>query len=409
MTPTDTTSEPAAAQAAARPGWVPSLQWAGVLLCVGLAWIGGVAGLCGALLAATGAAWIGLSGPLARRPTLAAGPSDETPAATAPPVKTASSREASPAAPQAGRHGSEVMVTQVVPVWSRQLEVTRDAANDGLTQLLGNFSEISGALNTLTNNLETFSVGAEAGAVDHAVRTESPALEKLTAASQRAFEQRDAAMAEMGRCVTGLTELQQLAKQSREIARHARLVAFNASIEANRTRTQNDGGAEAVATELRMLAAQMASTGEQIERVVSGLNGTIRKARCQGELADTSPEELRLEIDLCARQALATLLASLGASVQGSSEVRQASSLLREQIDQVFINFQFGDRVSQMMSIIANDMTQFAQWLAANPRATQTDAAEWLEALEASYTMDEQRSHHHGNVHIERSSAVEFF
>jgi methyl-accepting chemotaxis protein len=308
-----------------------------------------------------------------------------------------------------GRHGSEVMVTQVVPVWSRQLEVTRDAANDGLSQLLGNFSEISGALNTLTDNLETFTVAAEPGAVDDAVRAESPALQKLMAASQRAFQQRDAAVAEMVHCVGGLTELQQLAKQSREIARHARLVAFNSSIEANRTRTQNDGGAQAVATELRMLAAQMATTGEQIERVVNSLNGTIRKARCEGEVNNTSDEELRLEIDLCARQALSTLLGSLGASLQGSSEVRQASTLLREQIDQVFVNFQFGDRISQMMSIIANDMTHFAQWLAANPRATQTDAAEWLASLEASYTMDEQRSHHHGNVHIERSSAVEFF
>ncbi len=397
MTQTATTPEAVAPQAATSPAWLPWAAWAGIAVCVGLAWVGGLAGLCSALLAAVAAGWIGV-------PQLRAARPPDTDAMPESPVSQ-------PAAtgPAMGRHGSEVMVTQVVPVWSRQLEVTRDAANDGLSQLLGNFSEISGALNTLTDNLETFTVAAEPGAVDEAVRAESPALQKLMAASQRAFRQRDAAVAEMVRCVSGLTELQQLAKQSREIARHARLVAFNASIEANRTRTQNDGGAQAVATELRMLAAQMAGTGEQIERVVSGLNGTIRKARCEGEVGDTSDEELRLEIDLSARQALSTLLGSLGASLQGSSEVRQASTLLREQIDQVFINFQFGDRVSQMMSIIANDMTQFAQWLAAHPRATQTDAAEWLAALESSYTMDEQRSHHHGNVHIERASAVEFF
>jgi methyl-accepting chemotaxis protein len=372
---------------------------------VGLAWVGGLAGLCSALLAAGAAAWVGF-------PALRAGPAHGHADAAAAPADAAAAvaRKTSPApTPAVGRQGSEVMVTQVVPVWSRQLEVTRDAADEGLSQLLGNFSEISGVLSTLTDNLETFTVAAEPGAVDDAVRAESPALEKLLAASQRAFQQRDAAVAEMARCVSGLTELQQLAKQSREIARHARLVAFNASIEANRTRTQNDGGAQAVATELRMLAAQMAGTGEQIERVVTSLNGTIRKARCEGEVGDTSDEELRLEIDLCARQALATLLGSLGASLQGSSQVRHASALLREQIDQVFLNFQFGDRVSQMMSIIANDMTHFAQWLAAHPRATQTDAAEWLAALEGSYTMDEQRSHHHGNVHIERSSVVEFF
>ena len=36
-------------------------------------------------------------------------------------------------------------------------------------------------------------------------------------------------------------------------------------------------------------------------------------------------------------------------------------------------------------------------------------AAEWLVALEASYTMEEQRSHHHGNVHVDVSTGVEFF
>ena len=46
---------------------------------------------------------------------------------------------------------------------------------------------------------------------------------------------------------------------------------------------------------------------------------------------------------------------------------------------------------------------------AANPRATPSDAAAWLTALEASYTMDEQRSTHHGNVHVEQSAGVEFF
>ena len=62
-----------------------------------------------------------------------------------------------------------------------------------------------------------------------------------------------------------------------------------------------------------------------------------------------------------------------------------------------------------MLAIVANDMNNFVTWVDANPLATQSDAAQWLQALEASYTMDEQRAHHHGNVHIERESEVEFF
>ena len=60
-------------------------------------------------------------------------------------------------------------------------------------------------------------------------------------------------------------------------------------------------------------------------------------------------------------------------------------------------------------AIVAIDMTNFARWVQENPYATQSDAAEWLAALEASYTMDEQRSIHHGNVHVDKTAGVEFF
>ncbi len=308
------------------------------------------------------------------------------------------------------RVGAEVMVENVVPVWSRQMEVTREAAAEGLSQLLNAFAEMSGALQTLTDNLGSYTLSAEAGAVDQAVRRESPALQALTAASTRAFAERDAAVACMASCNEGLHRLGDLGKRARELARHTRLVAFNASIEANRNRSnQTDGGPQAVAAEARMLSTHMAETSDQIDREVQALlqkmGGTLR----EGEILDTSPEELRLEIDLQARKALAALLGSLGSALQSSTEVHQAGQTLKDQLDAAFVHFQFGDRVSQMLAIVGNDMNNFAQWVAANPRATQTDAAEWLAALENSYTMEEQRSSHHGNVHVQKGSGVEFF
>jgi len=323
-----------------------------------------------------------------------------------------------PAAPQAtaqqvptvgGRVGAEVMVSEVVPVWSRQMESTRDAATEGLSNVLQVFTQMSDALYTLTQNLATFEISAAPGAVHEAVGREAQALNTLTAASQRAFDQRDAAVAELTRCADALSELQQLAKQVREIARHTRLVAFNASIEANRQHGGGEGGSQAVAVELRTLATRMGETGERVERAVLALQGSIRKARQTGEVQDTTPEELRLEIDILARDALRVLLGTMGAALQGSQSVQEASVTLREQLEAVFVHFQFGDRVSQMISIVANDMSNFARWVAQNPRATQSDAAEWLTALEASYTMDEQRSSHHGNVHVDKSTGVEFF
>ena len=372
--------------AAAAPAWRWWLAGSACVAGAGLAWLGGPPGLAGAVLVALGGA-----SALAGRGAKAHPP------------------EPALAVTKGVRQGASVMVEQVVPVWSRQMDVTRQVATEGLNEILNGFSEMSTAVQTLTTALDSVSLSVEPGAVDSAVRRESPALAALLAPCERAFAQRDAAIAELGRCSEALLELKQLSKQAREISRHTRLVAFNASIEAHRGHHQEQGGTQAVAAEVRALADRMAEVGERIGHVVMGLGESLQKARRHGEASDTSPEELRLEIDVRAREALNALLGNMGSALQNSGDLKQASAALATQFDNVFVHFQFGDRVSQMLSIISNDMLNFARWVADHPRATQSDAADWLAALDASYTMEEQRSHHHGNVHVQHNSGVEFF
>jgi methyl-accepting chemotaxis protein len=313
-----------------------------------------------------------------------------------------------------GRVGAEVMVSQVVPVWSKQLDITRNAAVEGLAQLLDSFAQLSGALGTLSSQLDNNSPTLEVGAIDKALADNSPAqaaLAALLAPSLRAFAQRDAAMAELNRCAEALQELRHLGRQAREVAKHTRLVAFNASIESNRG-TQGAGsgnGSQAVANETRMLAARMGEVGEQVERAVSLLDKSLHAERLRAAVGSSTEDELKLEVQVRAREALAGLVGALGNSMGNSAEVKQASQTLSAQLDQAFVNFQFGDRLSQMLAIVGTDMGNFARWVSANPYATQSDAAEWLANLESSYTMEEQRSQHHGNVHIDRGSEIEFF
>ena len=311
-----------------------------------------------------------------------------------------------------GRVGAEVMVGQVVPVWGKQLDITRLAAVDGMTQLLDGFSNMAGALSTLASQIEHSQVSVAPGAVDAALADDSPAqaaLQQLKGTCQRAFAQRDAAVAQLVNCSNALQELRQLGRQAREVGKHTRLVAFNASIEANRGSHGQDGGSQAVANETRMLAARIAEVGEQIERLVSRLDRALAPERLRGEIGDTTPEELRMELDLGARTALNGLLGAMGGALRSSGEVKAAAETLGQQLEATFVHFQFGDRLSQMLDIVSKDMKNFARWVEANPYATQSDAAEWLANLEASYTMEEQRSQHHGNVHIDRGSEIEFF
>jgi len=371
---------------------------AATLAGIGLAWYGGPVGVLGAGAAAA-ALWWGVGGSAAG----AAGA-----ARTA--IQAERADEEAAGAPDSNLRGAGLMVTQVVPVWQRQLLATREVADAGLTQLLEAFSGFSGALDSLAGQLGSSTLAASPGAVDAAVQGEGKALGALLAPSRRAFAERDTAVAAMGRCVDGLSELQQLVKQAREIARHTRLVAFNAAIEAQRSgNPSGGGGSQAVANEVRMLAGRMTENAGQIDRLATGLHKGLASTRRQGEILDTSPEELQLEIELRAREALSALMTALGASLQGSAAVQQASSQLRGQIDEAFVHFQFGDRISQMLAVLGNDMHNLVRWVGVNPYATQSDAADWLAALEASYTTDEQRSEHHGNAHIDSSGTADFF
>lgn len=314
-----------------------------------------------------------------------------------------------------GRVGAEVMVSQVVPVWGKQLDITREASAEGLGKLLESFSTMSGALNDLASQIDSSQVTLAPGAVDAALDGDNPArtaLQTLLRSSERAFAQRDAAVAELVNCSNALQALRQLGRQARELGKHTRLVAFNATIEANRgtgSSQHRDGGNQAVADETRMLASRIAEVGEQIERLVAKLDRSLTPERLRGEVGDTTPEELRLELNLAARTALTGLLGAMGGALRSTGELKAAAQTLGSQLEETFVHFQFGDRLSQMLDIVARDMHNFAHWVGANPYATQSEAADWLAKLEASYTMEEQRSQHHGNVHIDRGSEIEFF
>jgi len=364
-----------------------------------LAYIGGWMGALGVCLVAA-LAWRSLSASAIAGVSVDAKHVPSTPRHEAP----------SSAGTGQARVGAEVMVGQVVPVWERQILAARSSTDEGLSGLLESFNGFSSALDDLAQQLGQSAMAMSPGSVDRILGQENPALAALLTTTRRAFAERDAAIAEVKACAEGLTVVQQHLKQAREIARHMRLVAFNASIEAQRSDgARSESGSQAVASEVRMLAGRMADTTTELERLAVTMHERALTASCQGEVHDTSARELEIEMDLRAREAIAALSLSLGASLQSSSAVQQISTSLRSQIEDAYVQFQFGDRVSQMLAIVAEDMHALTHWVAAHPRATQNDAAEWLTALEPSYTMEEQRSQHHGNVHVDRSNAVEFF
>ena len=99
----------------------------------------------------------------------------------------------------------------------------------------------------------------------------------------------------------------------------------------------------------------------------------------------------------------------MAGTLRGSRELRESALHLNSELEKVFMGFQFQDKLTQMLDIVGRDMGRFAEWVQSNPSATHADVAVWLAELERTYTMEDQRSFHHGNVQIERGANVEFF
>ena len=99
----------------------------------------------------------------------------------------------------------------------------------------------------------------------------------------------------------------------------------------------------------------------------------------------------------------------MGGKVGSGRELHECSQALVAQMDAMFMHFQFGDRVDQMLQIICDDMERMVATSTNDTRITRQDVQSWMEGLANRYTTDEQRAEHHGTELVDQGSQVEFF
>jgi methyl-accepting chemotaxis protein len=75
--------------------------------------------------------------------------------------------------------------------------------------------------------------------------------------------------------------------------------------------------------------------------------------------------------------------------------------MVAQQVERMYMGFQYQDRISQMMALMEGDMARMQEAFATHGAET-PDLAGWLVRLESQYAMTEQRSDHPG---VDSSSA----
>jgi methyl-accepting chemotaxis protein len=303
----------------------------------------------------------------------------------------------------------DTLANQIIPVWARQMEATNQTIHEGMALLLGAFSGMSDGLEAMLADSQKKTGTQCLHEINSVLEQCQLPLNALREVSHRALKERDDMLMCLKECVAAVSRLHKLGERALEVSRHTKLVAFNASIEANRQATGTNDGARTIAQEIKALSEQLNQIGRDMLKDLCLLETKMNRTHVEASAQQMGEDEFKQEVDLSARMALLALLHALGQANPLNEAMLRSCSELRETLDDAFVHFQVGDRVNQMLQIIAEDMKRFVELTPGLEGASASTAREWLDALESRYTMEEQRSHHHGNVHVDCDNNVEFF
>lgn len=300
-----------------------------------------------------------------------------------------------PSSGQSNAQLTEVVnrISEAVGLWTIHLGTAQEEMRDAIQRMLEGFSAILDELDHI--------ISPEAGAEHSASDVDTRAV-VLTECEQQlqellkhfaAFVQsRDQMVGSVRTLSTASTSLGQMAEDVGKLARQTNLLSINAAIEAARAGESGRGFA-VVAAEVRRLSSASGSTGknisDQVDQFSSRMQAVLKEAD-QHRQQDTETMDASGQIVGNVISRVDGAVADLNAR---GAELRERGLMVKAQVEQLLMAFQFQDRVHQILDQIRASMTEAAQRLQSSVDAGKVpDAEEWHALLSAGYTTDEQRN-----------------
>ncbi len=307
--------------------------------------------------------------------------------------------------------GIDRFATQITPVWSAHIESSRQQMEQAVADLSRRFAGITGNLDaTLKSTGSTLSQGGDAE-----FKISRSHLQKVVSTLETALAENMVILEQIRSLAGMIDELKQMAREVARIAEQTNLIALNAAIEAARAGEAGRGFA-VVADEVRKLSNLSGETGKQIGAKVEQVSGAIKSALTVVE-QNTENEAAAVRVS---NENIEMVLNNLKAVVENlqsySNNLNNASHTIKQEIDASLVQFQFQDRIGQILNHVRESIDCFPRYVrdshaggasGVSPLATD----EILKALSHTYTMvSEHHTHGSGNSAAEKpSSDTTFF
>lgn len=279
------------------------------------------------------------------------------------------------------------LLQAVLPVWQQHVESVKNQTEQAITQLATSFASISGQFEAA--GFKSDSAGGRGGddvTISLLTLCERE-LQPVIAAMNKLLEGKDAMAEAVHELATATKDLQEMASGIGQIAAQTNLLAINAAIEAARAGDAGRGFA-VIAREIRSLSQVSANSSKQItgrvEQVVRLMHGTVAAAHAAAE-HDKAAIELSGGV-------VEDVLSHVRELSVGATRMEEQGSVIRADIEDLMVNLQFQDRVSQIISVIDGDIRRLKDNVQTGQPVPAPD--QWLSELQSGYTTDEQREIH---------------
>ena len=290
------------------------------------------------------------------------------------------------------------LLTGILPVWLQHVRAVKVQTEEAVNQLATSFSSIS----------EQFEVAGFQGASGSATERHDTTISLLTLCERQLqpvirsmtsiLDGKDALLASVRELSAATSELQGMATGVGSIAAQTNLLAINAAIEAARVGVAGRGFA-VIAKEIRNLSQMSAQTGKQVTERMAHVT-RIMESTVEAAANASAHDKTAIELSGSVIEDVLTHVRELSVDAE---KMRAQGGIIRNDIENLLVNLQFQDRVSQIISVIDGDVSRLRDVVASEQTVPEPDA--WLSALGHHYTMDDQR-HGHGAAGPQEAAAA---